>query len=83
MRSEIRQVGNSKGIILPKVILEQCHLEEAVELKVIEGELVITPISKKRAGWEQAFKNFKHEKDVLVREWQAFSNESDEEDWVW
>ena len=83
MHSEIRQVGNSKGIILPKAILEQCHFEEAVSLKVIDGGLMITPVSKKRAGWEQAFKNAKPEKDLLAQEWQSFSNESDDEDWKW
>ncbi|MEI6791175.1 MAG: hypothetical protein WCK42_08350 [Myxococcaceae bacterium] len=83
MHSEIRRVGNSKGIILPKAILEQCNFEETVDLKVIEGGLMITPVHKKRAGWEQAFRNAEPENDVLTQEWQSFSNETDEEEWVW
>lgn len=67
MHSEIRRVGNSRGIILPKAILEQCHFEETVNLKVIEGGLVITPVHKRRAGWEQAFKDA----------------EPDDKEWVW
>ncbi|MEI6806024.1 MAG: hypothetical protein WCK49_05900 [Myxococcaceae bacterium] len=83
MHSEIRKVGNSKGIIFPKAIIEQCHFEDTVDIKVVDGGLMITPVHKKRSGWEQAFKNAEPENDTLSQEWQSFQNASDDEEWVW
>lgn len=83
MHSEIRQVGNSKGIILPKAILEQCHFEHMVDMQVVEGGLIIRPLHEKRAGWKEAFLKAEPESDALNQEWQSFSNNLDDEDWAW
>lgn len=86
MQSEIRQVGNSKGIIIPKAILEQCHFERAVEMQVTEEGLMIRPAQKPhpRAGWEEAFaKAAQQDNDPLDQEWLSFPNEFDELEWKW
>lgn len=51
------QIGNSKGVRLPKAILEQLGIQEKLELDIEDKKLVLKPIaSKPRAGWEAAFK---------------------------
>lgn len=51
------QIGNSKGIRIPKAILEQCEIDKAVELEVEGGAILLKPhISKPRDGWEDAFR---------------------------
>jgi antitoxin MazE len=50
-------IGNSKGIRLPKAILEQLHITDQLEMEVEERRLVLKPVNNlPRAGWEEAFK---------------------------
>lgn len=55
MKVRLVRVGNSRGIRIPKAILEQCGLQEAAELRVEKDRLVITREDRPRQGWEEAF----------------------------
>ena len=55
-RTRIVKIGNSQGIRIPKIIIDQLKLGEEVELAVQEGKLVIRPLRENRAGWEEQFK---------------------------
>ena len=53
-------IGNSKGIRLPKAILEQLNIQDKLELKVEEKQLILKPINKKpREGWEESLKEMR------------------------
>lgn len=67
MRVGIISVGNSKGIRIPKAILEQCSFNTEAELEVQGNALLIRPVKKVREGWEEAFQ-LMHERneDALV-----------------
>ena len=57
MEIMIRNIGNSKGVLLPKLLLAQAGLDEsAVAAVVIEqGAIVLRkPVQAMRAGWAQA-----------------------------
>ncbi|MDR3143161.1 MAG: AbrB/MazE/SpoVT family DNA-binding domain-containing protein [Tannerellaceae bacterium] len=58
MKTNIIQIGNSKGIIIPSNILRQLHLsiKSAVSISVDEEKIIIK--SEPRQGWENAFKEF-------------------------
>ena len=43
MLTNIISIGNSKGIRIPKVLLEMSGLANKVELKVKEGEIRVIP----------------------------------------
>lgn len=52
MKVSVVRIGNSKGIRIPKPILDQCDIAEAVNLKVDGKRIVLTPAkSKPRRGW--------------------------------
>jgi antitoxin MazE len=55
MKVTLVSVGNSRGIRLPKAVLDQCQFTDTAELKVEDGRLVLTPISAPRAKWAEAF----------------------------
>jgi antitoxin MazE len=56
MKAAIVPIGNSKGVRIPKTLLEQCRFGDEVELSVRRGNLVIMPSGiKPRAGWADAF----------------------------
>jgi len=54
MKSRIVQIGNSRGIRLPKVLLEESQLTDEVELDAEPGRIVIRRASRPRAGWAAA-----------------------------
>ncbi len=54
MKSRIVQIGNSRGIRLPKVLLEEAQLQDEVELEAEPGRIVIRKGTRPRAGWAAA-----------------------------
>jgi antitoxin MazE len=51
MKASIIEIGNSQGIRIPKPILEQCKLQNEVEIEVHKNELVIRSLSAPRKNW--------------------------------
>jgi antitoxin MazE len=56
MELSIIPIGNSKGVRLPKPLLEKYEIKDKVELILEKGYLILKPISSPRKGWESAFK---------------------------
>jgi antitoxin MazE len=56
MKARIVKIGNSRGIRIPKPLMEQTGLGEEVEIVVDENRLVIAPLDAIRSGWADAFK---------------------------
>ena len=56
MEIPIINIGNSKGIRLPKTILEQYNITDAVELILEKGRIILKAKTVPRKGWEKAFK---------------------------
>ena len=57
MLLSVVQIGNSKGIRLPKAIIEQCGIDKELELEVEGGKIVLKPHKRTpRDGWDDAFK---------------------------
>jgi len=56
MQVNVVKIGNSRGIRIPKKVLDQCHVEDSLELVVKGNEIVLTPLHRKpREGWAEAF----------------------------
>ena len=54
MRASIVRIGNSRGLRIPKVLLEECGIRDAVELSVVDGRLIVQPVPSVREGWAAA-----------------------------
>lgn len=84
MRANIIRVGNSQGIRIPKVLLEQSRLGTEVELEVEEGSIVIRPASRTRAGWEEKFKLMAEQgDDKMIDEELGEQTAWDKDEWEW
>ena len=85
MRASIVPIGNSKGIRIPKPILEQCEIRDEVDLSVRAGRIILQPVRKAksspRSSWDKALKAM-HEAgdDRLLLE---ASLDADLADWKW
>ena len=83
MRIDIVQIGNSKGIRLPKSVIEVCHFEDAVDLEIKEGMVILHSLQKKpRQDWGKAFKKLAKLGDDQLLD-QPSTTEWDESEWQW
>ncbi len=53
-RTRIIRIGNSRGIRVPKVLLDQAQLPDEVELHAEPGRLVVHGVRRPRTGWAEA-----------------------------
>ena len=54
MKAQIIRIGNSRGVRLPKAVIEQAGLTEEVDLEVRGSTVVIAATGRVRAGWADA-----------------------------
>lgn len=84
LRSRLIRIGNSRGLRLPRSVIEQAGLEEDVIITVGKGELVIRPLSHPRAGWEEALQHLGPPEDEPdLQGFRALPTDFDETDWTW
>jgi antitoxin MazE len=83
MRVELVRIGNSRGIRIPKALIEQCGFGGAVDLRVEKDRLVIAPDRAPRQGWKEAFAAAgSSARDSLPFE-ALPPNEFDDAEWTW
>ena len=77
---DIVQIGNSQGIRIPKNILEECGINEKIDLEVKNNTITIKPVDV-RKGWEEAFKemNVKGDDTLIIED----SIDIDNGGWEW
>jgi antitoxin MazE len=78
MRTHLRKVGNSRGVIIPAALLAACDMADEVEIRLEGKSLVIEPVHAPRAGW---FAGYKPESDVEPLA--ALPVDDSTEEWVW
>ncbi len=82
MKTRLVRIGNSRGVRIPKPLLEQAGLEEEVQLRVVEDRIVIEAARAPRAGWEDAAKLVRERgEDGLLDP--ATPTRFDETEWEW
>ncbi len=55
VKTRLIKIGNSQGIRIPKLLLEQAGLVGNVEVEAQSGQLVIRPAQSARQGWNAQF----------------------------
>jgi antitoxin MazE len=84
MRAHVVKIGNSRGIRIPKSLLDQTGIKDDVELEVDKTKIIIRPISNPRSGWDNAFKSMaQNNDDALINGTDTISHSWDNEEWQW
>jgi len=82
MKARLVRIGNSRGVRLPKPLIEEAGLTEDVELHVQEGQIVISRVSHVRESWAQGAKKLAARgEDRLLNE--PTATRFDAEEWNW
>lgn len=82
MKTRLVRIGNSRGVRIPKPLLDQVGLEEEVELRLLQDGIVIKAAGTPRAGWAEAAR-LAHERgeDGLLDE--PTPTQFDKTEWEW
>lgn len=85
MRARIIKIGNSRGIMLSKQLINQYELETEVEVVPEKDGIFIKPVkSQARANWEDQFKKATNQGQLPEGELlEGFANEFDKTGWEW
>lgn len=84
MKAQLVKIGNSRGIRLPKAVIEQVGLKDEVELEVQGDRIVIRSARHPREGWEEAFKAMAEaDDDELIDGPLPSLTSFDEKEWEW
>jgi len=80
MKVTLRNIGNSRGVIIPSSFLEEAGLDKEVEMNLKDNVLVIERVKDEvRKGW---FDQYQVNNDYDA--WQGFVEaDVDDEDWTW
>ena len=82
MKARLIQIGNSRGIRLPKTVLAEAQLEDEVELKAEPGRIVIRSARRPRAGWAEAAQTMRQRSEDRLIDSPA-STRFDRDEWEW
>lgn len=80
--THIVKIGNSRGIRIPKPLIEQAKLEgKELDLQLVNNGLLITPKKEARDGWKELIEQSlaANKNDDPDREWLDFPLAADDE----
>ncbi len=84
MKGRIVKIGNSKGIRIPKALIEECGLHGDVQMEVLPDGLLIKPSKTPRLNWDKAFAQmFENDDDELIIDEPEESTNFAKEKWRW
>lgn len=82
MKTRLVRIGNSRGVRLPKLLIEQAGLGEDLELRVTDGSIILSRLKHPRQGWAEAAAELaERAEDGLLDA--PTPTRFDEEEWNW
>jgi antitoxin MazE len=83
MKTTLVSIGNSRGVRIPKPLIEQCGLKGRIEMDIRDRMILIYSPRRTRSGWEKAFQQMARLGDDKLLDPQPISTRWDDEDWQW
>lgn len=80
--TRIVRIGNSRGIRVPKLLLDQADLPDEVELRAEPGRLVVSAAKRVRDGWAAAAQTMRERGDDMLLD-AGTATRFDHSDWKW
>ncbi len=82
-RTRLVAIGNSRGVRIPKALIEQCGFGDTVELSVSGDRLLLSPVRAPRQGWDGAFAEMARRGDDQALLEDVGPSDWDETEWRW
>ena len=78
MRTTLRKIGNSRGILIPAALLAECGVVDEIDMRLVGKTIVIAPARPAREAWYEGF-NAELDDDA----WEGLAQDLDCTDWSW
>lgn len=87
MLTSVRQIGNSRGVLIPAAFLASCQITDQVDMQLLDGQIVIKPVKRAlRQAWftpsAAASEGLPAQDLGEAQDWGS-ATLADESDWVW
>jgi len=82
VHTQIVKIGNSRGVRLPKLLIEQMGFNNEVEIVVQDGQLVLHPVTHPRHDWDEQFLAMAKRGDGKMLD-ELTSTKWDRSEWIW
>ena len=82
VKTRIIRIGNSRGIRIPKLLIEQVGIGPEVEIAVERDQLIVRSTSGRRQGWDKQFRAMKEHGDDRLLEDPVLTR-WDASEWKW
>jgi len=82
IKTRLVRIGNSRGVRVPKILLDEAGLPEEVELRAEPGRLVVSAATRPRAGWAAKARSMHKRADDRLLD-AAIPTSFDKDDWRW
>lgn len=83
IRTRLVKIGNSQGVRIPKVVLDQLKLTDTIELEVQDNQLIVRPGKAVRADWAAQFQQMAQLGDDVLLDDDALATRWEESEWQW
>ena len=84
MRTRIIKIGNSQGVRIPRLFLEQSRLHGEIEMEAQENQIVLRSTTAPRQGWEEAFRAMAQQGDDQLLDGDLIeASQWDQQEWQW
>jgi antitoxin MazE len=83
IRTRLVKIGNSQGVRIPKVLLDQLHMTDMIDLEVQDDQLVLRPSTTPRHGWAQQFQQMATRGDDQLLDPEDHLTTWDAQEWEW
>lgn len=84
MKAKLVRIGNSRGVRIPKGMLEEVNLGPEFEMVAGKDEIILRPTRRPRAGWEDRFRAMaEHGDDRLADLAAEAPTEFERGEWEW
>lgn len=81
-QTRLIRIGNSRGVRLPKHVLDASGLDGDLTIEARPGEVVLRAARHPRAGWTEAFTQMAQSGDDTLLD-PEISTEFDRNEWQW
>jgi len=54
MKTSLRKIGNSRGVLIPASFLKECNMTDTVEIDIVDDRIIISAVQDVRKGWFDA-----------------------------
>lgn len=77
MQATLVRIGNSRGVRLPKTVIEAAGLKDGLDLEVREGTVIIRNARIARSGWAEAAAACHATGEDALEDWEAVADDGD------